>query len=83
MDKVIPARLKSDVFIYLDDLLIISKDFETHINLLKEVAECLEKAMVHLKLILKRSWLYKRSQYQNHQEKLEVFWVLRDGTGVL
>lgn len=44
MDKVIPGRLKSNVFVYLDDLLIIANDFEYHLKLLKEVAECLQKA---------------------------------------
>lgn len=53
MDKVIPARLKSNVFIYLDDLLIIANDFHTHIKILSEVADCLEKA--NLTIGLKKS----------------------------
>jgi len=44
MDKVIPQRLRSRVFVYLDDLLMKSKTFEEHCMLLKEVAECLNKA---------------------------------------
>lgn len=44
MDKVIPARLKSNVFIYLDDLLIIADDYEKHLKLLDQVAECFQKA---------------------------------------
>lgn len=44
MDKVIPGRLKSNVFIYLDDLLIIADDFDNHLRLLSEVADCLRKA---------------------------------------
>lgn len=44
MDKVIPSHLKENVFIYLDDLLIISWEFEEHLKLLKEVAEYLKRA---------------------------------------
>lgn len=35
MDKVIPQRLRSRVFVYLDDLLMISKTFEEHCMLLR------------------------------------------------
>ncbi|XP_037929927.1 uncharacterized protein LOC119664528 [Teleopsis dalmanni] len=44
MDKVIPAALRERVFVYLDDLLVCSSDFETHMILLKKVADCLSKA---------------------------------------
>lgn len=44
MDKVIPSRIRENVFIYLDDLLICSSDFKTHIELLGEVAKCLRAA---------------------------------------
>lgn len=44
MDKVIPARLKANVFVYLDDLLIINADFETHLATLEKVAGCLDEA---------------------------------------
>ncbi|XP_037929486.1 uncharacterized protein LOC119663972 [Teleopsis dalmanni] len=44
MDKVIPAALRERVFVYLDDLLVCSSDFETHMMLLKKVADCLSKA---------------------------------------
>ena len=44
MDKVIPSRLKMNVFIYLDDLLIIAPDFESHLQALREVAKCLKTA---------------------------------------
>lgn len=53
MDKVIPGRLKSNVFIYLDDLLIIADDFENHVRILEEVAECLQRA--NLTIGLKKS----------------------------
>ena len=45
MDKVIPQELKANVFVYLDDLLIISADFESHLKLLEKVAHCLAKAI--------------------------------------
>jgi len=38
MDKVVPAHLRSEVFIYLDDLLVISARFERHLEVLREVA---------------------------------------------
>ena len=53
MDKVIPARLKMNVFTYLDDLLIIAPDFQTHLEALQEVAKCLRAA--NLTIGLKKS----------------------------
>lgn len=53
MDKIIPQRLKEHVFIYLDDLLVISSTFEEHLTLLKEVAKCLTDA--NLTIGLKKS----------------------------
>ncbi|GBO99559.1 Retrovirus-related Pol polyprotein from transposon 17.6 [Eumeta japonica] len=44
MDKVVPQSLKENVFIYLDDLLVISDNFEKHLRILTEVAQCLKKA---------------------------------------
>ena len=44
MDRVIPARLREQVFIYLDDLLVCGSDFETHLQLLREVSDCLRAA---------------------------------------
>lgn len=44
MDKVVPSKYRDSIFIYLDDLLIIAPDFETHINLLKICANLLKDA---------------------------------------
>ena len=44
MDKVIPQRLRSNVYIYLDDLLVISADFQTHLKILSQIGECLSNA---------------------------------------
>lgn len=44
MDKVVPSKFREHVFVFIDDLLIVSADFPTHINCLKSVAECLRTA---------------------------------------
>jgi len=44
MDKVIPPCLRNQVFVYSDDFLIVSEDFDTHISVLMEVAHHLRKA---------------------------------------
>lgn len=41
MNKVIPAKLRDRVFIYLDDILVVSSTFEEHMSILSEVAHCL------------------------------------------
>lgn len=38
MDKVIPPSLRTEVFVYLDDLLVISESFERHLEVLRLVA---------------------------------------------
>ncbi|XP_041566016.1 uncharacterized protein K02A2.6-like [Drosophila elegans] len=44
MDLVIPAEIRSNVFVYLDDLLILAPDIRTHLKYLRRVAECLKEA---------------------------------------
>lgn len=44
MDKVVPAKYRDSIFIYLDDLLIIAPDFDTHIEMLKICARLLAEA---------------------------------------
>lgn len=44
MDKVIPHELRHRIFVYLDDLLVVSPDFDTHLLLLQEVATRLQSA---------------------------------------
>lgn len=62
MDRVIPGRLKSNVFIYLDDLLITADEFNTHLMILAEVAECLQRA--NLTIGLKKSkFCFKELKY--------------------
>lgn len=44
MDKVMGNDLRESVFVYIDDLLVVSPDFETHLVRLSTVAERLRKA---------------------------------------
>lgn len=44
MDRVIPASLRAEVLVYLDDLLVVSPTFDRHLEVLKEVAKCLRNA---------------------------------------
>jgi len=46
MDKEVPAHLRNKVFIYLDDLLIVSSSFEGHLNLVRGV---LRELALHIK----------------------------------
>ena len=62
MDRVVPHRLRSHVFVYLDDLLVVAPDFETHCTVLEEIAECLKKA--NLTIGLKKSnFCFKELRY--------------------
>lgn len=72
MDKVIPQRLKENVFIYVDDLLVISSTFTEHMRLLSEVAECLKKAKLTIGL--------KKSQFRFQELKYLGFII---GGGML
>lgn len=62
MDQVIPPSLKNQVFVYLDDLLIISENFEQHIQVLFEVAYKLRKANLTIN-IEKSKFLIKEVKY--------------------
>lgn len=44
MDRVIPNSLRDEVFVYLDDLLIVSDTFEKHMSVLSTVAIKLREA---------------------------------------
>lgn len=50
MDKVIHAGIRDKVFVYLDDLLVVSADFSSHMDLLSEVAGYLTKAGLTINL---------------------------------
>jgi len=44
MDKFVPPHLRNEVFIYLDDLLVVSSTFENHLNVLREIAVHIKRA---------------------------------------
>lgn len=62
MDIVVPPTLRHQVFIYLDDLLLVSQTFEDHLKLLAEVAHHLRKAGLTLN-IAKCKWCLKEVRY--------------------
>lgn len=65
MDKVVPTSLRDRVFVYLDDLLVVSKNFSEHITLLTEVANRLNKAGLTIN-ISKSRFCCKESKYLGH-----------------
>lgn len=48
MDSIIPADLRHCVFGYLDDLIVVSEDFETHLEILVRIASQFKKANLTL-----------------------------------
>lgn len=44
MDLTIPSALREFIFVYIDDLLVVSSNFETHLERLQLVADCLRKS---------------------------------------
>lgn len=62
MDKVIPAAVRENVFVYLDDLLICSVDFESHLRLLGKVAKCLNDAKLTIN-VEKSKFCFKEVRY--------------------
>lgn len=62
MDKVIPYQLHEQIFVYLDDLLIVSETFEEHMTLLRTVAERLSKAKLTVN-IEKSKFLMREIKY--------------------
>lgn len=60
MDRVVPASLRSEVLVYLDDLLVVSPTFERHMEVLLEVAKCLRRAGLTIN-VEKKQVLYDRS----------------------
>lgn len=50
MDSLIPPDLRNSVFGYLDDLIIVSEDFPSHISVLVRIAEEFKKANLTLNI---------------------------------
>ncbi|XP_044574087.1 uncharacterized protein LOC116655403 [Drosophila ananassae] len=65
MDKVVPPHLKDRVFIYLDDLLVVSPSFESHLEVLKEIAHHLKRAGLTIN-VAKSHFCKRRVKYLGH-----------------
>lgn len=65
MDRTIPSALRESVFVYIDDLLIVSADFRTHLERLKVVAESLQKAQLTIN-IEKSVFMMRSIKYLGH-----------------
>lgn len=62
MDKVIPYELKESIFVYLDDLLVVSADFPSHLSKLKIVAQRLRDAGLTIN-VAKSNFCFKQVNY--------------------
>lgn len=65
MDKVIPTELREYVFVYMDDLLVVSKTFETHLTRLRSVATCLRNANLTIN-VRKSKFCLREIRYLGH-----------------
>lgn len=65
MDLVIPAELRDHVFVYIDDLLVVSEDLETHLIRLNLVAEALRSANLTIN-VDKSKFLMRSIKYLGH-----------------
>lgn len=65
MDQVIPSVLRESVFVYIDDLLVVSEKLDTHLERLVVVAQCLRRA--NLTINVEKSRFCMRSlKYLGH-----------------
>lgn len=62
MDKVIPYELKESVFVYLDDILVTSQDFPSHLQKLQIVAQRLKEAGLTIN-VAKSNFCFKQVNY--------------------
>jgi len=58
----IPAALRENVFVYLDDLLVCSPTFEAHIDMLSLVSACLQRAELTIN-VDKSKFCYSQVRY--------------------
>lgn len=65
MDAAIPPELRGQVFVYIDDLLIVAADFETHLQRLEIVAKSLRKANLTIN-VEKSKFCMKSIRYFGH-----------------
>lgn len=65
MDKIILAHLRREVFVYLDDLLVVSDTFARHISTLRELASQLSNFGLTIN-VQKSKFCLKEIQYLGH-----------------
>lgn len=65
MDKVIKSDLREYVFVYMDDLLVVSETFDTHMTRLRSVAKCLREANLTIN-VRKSKFCMKEIKYLGH-----------------
>lgn len=65
MDLVIPSEMREFIFVYIDDLLIVSSDFETHMERLQLVANCLRQANLTIN-VSKSKFCMRSIRYLGH-----------------
>lgn len=65
MDQVIPSHLRDHIFVYIDDLLVVSTDLDTHLERLRAVAENLRDANLTIN-VSKSKFLMKSIRYLGH-----------------
>lgn len=62
MDKVIGSELREHVFVYIDDLMVVSTDFNSHLARLRKVAERLRMANLTIN-VEKSKFMLKEVRY--------------------
>lgn len=65
MDLVIPTDMREFIFIYIDDLLIVSANYDTHLERLQYVADALRKANLTIN-VQKSRFCMREIQYLGH-----------------
>lgn len=65
MDLAIPSELSESVFVYMDDLLIVSADVDTHLKRLQTVSDCLRRANLTIN-VQKSNFCMKTIKYLGH-----------------
>lgn len=65
MDMVIPSEMRDYIFVYIDDLLIVSADLETHLERLRLVASCLRRANLTIN-VEKSKFCMRTIRYLGH-----------------
>lgn len=65
MDMVIPSSMRDFIFVYIDDLLVVASNFDTHIERLTLVANCLRQANLTIN-VDKSKFCMRQIKYLGH-----------------